>query len=76
MLGGEAAQAFDDAVPRFGPGPGRARWRSTEVDFTRGPAKRVNYPILSFAGREDHICLPEFQKVYADAAALGARTTR
>ena len=43
------------------------------VDFTRGTARRVNYPILSFAGREDHICPPEFQKVYDDAATLGGK---
>jgi hypothetical protein len=74
VLGGEAAQAFDDAVPRFAKGPGRRKMqRCTEVDFTRGPARRVNYPILSFSGREDFICLPEFQKLYDDAATLGGK---
>jgi hypothetical protein len=45
--------------------------RNPFIDFTRGPARKVNYPILSFAGREDFICLPEFQKLYDDAATLG-----
>jgi hypothetical protein len=43
------------------------------IDFTRGLGRRVDYPILSFAGRGDHICPPEFQKVYDDAAALGGK---
>ena len=71
-FGGSAAGAFNDAVPRFGPGPGRRKMkRNTFIDFTRGTARKVNYPILSFAGREDFICLPEFQKLYDDAATLG-----
>lgn len=74
VLDSSAAQAFNDAVPRFGPGKGRRKMsRSTYVDFTRGVAKRVDYPLLSFSGREDFICLPEFQKMYADAAALGEK---
>jgi dienelactone hydrolase len=65
---------FDAWVPRFGPGPGRKKMaQNSWVDFTSGTARRVNYPILSFAGRADHICPPEFQKVYADAAALGGK---
>jgi hypothetical protein len=71
---GPVGEALNDQVPRFGPGPGRRKMaNNTRVDFTRGPAKRVNYPILSFAGRTDHICTPEFQKVYADAAAYGGK---
>jgi dienelactone hydrolase len=74
VIAGSAGAAFDAAVARFGPGPGRKRMAQTPyVDFTRGVAKRVNYPILSFAGRADHICPPEFQKVYADAAAYGGK---
>lgn len=69
-----AGQAFNDAVPRFGPGPGREKMaKNPPLDFTRGKAKRVNYPILSFAGRTDHICTPEFQKTFADAAAYGGK---
>jgi hypothetical protein len=69
-----AAQAFNDEVPRFGPGPGRAKLRqNTFIDFTKGNAKRVNYPILAFGGKQDFVCLPEFQKLYADAAALGGK---
>jgi hypothetical protein len=72
VFAGSAGQAFNASVPRFGPGPGRRKMaQNSYVDFTRGTAKRVNYPILSFAGRADHICTPEFQKVFADAATLG-----
>ena len=71
---GSAAQAFNDWVPRFGPGPGRKKMANRPyVDFTRGTAKRVNYPILSFAGRADHIAIPEMQKVYDDAATYGGK---
>ncbi len=74
VFAGSAAQAFDASVARFGPGPGRRKMgRTPYVDFTRGTAKKVNYPILSFAGRGDHICTPEFQKVYADAATYGGK---
>ncbi len=74
VFASSAAQAFNDMVPRFGPGPGRAKLRqNTFVDFTRGTARRVNYPILAFAGKQDYVCLPEFQKLYADAAALGGK---
>ncbi|HEV7731033.1 MAG TPA: hypothetical protein VGR62_02680 [Candidatus Binatia bacterium] len=65
---------FNATVPRFDAGPGRKKMaQNPYVDFTRGIARRVNYPILSFAGRTDHICTPEFQKVYSDAAALGGK---
>lgn len=69
-----AGQAFDAAVERFGPGRGRRRMSGTTyVDFTRGVGKRVDYPILSFSGRSDFICLPEFQKLLDDAATLGGK---
>lgn len=65
---------FDAAVERFGRGPGRAKMaNNTRVDFTRGLGRRVDYPILSFAGIHDYIVLPEFQKVFADTAALGGK---
>ena len=71
---GSVGQAFDASVARFGRGPGRRRMaRNPWIDFTRGMAKKVNYPILSFSGREDFITVPEFQKVYADAATLGGK---
>jgi hypothetical protein len=71
---GSAGQAFNAAVPRFPPGPGRRKMaQNTWIDFTRGTAKRVNYPILSFAGTTDFICVPGFQKVYADAAEYGGK---
>lgn len=74
VYAGSAGQAFNASVPRFGAGPGRKKMaQNSWIDFTRGAAKRVNYPILSFAGRTDFICLPEFQKVYADAATLGGK---
>lgn len=65
---------FNAAVERFGRGPGRAKMaKNTNVDFTRGNGRRVNYPIMSFAGTSDYIVLPEFQKVFADSAALGGK---
>ena len=67
-------EEFDAGVERFGPGPGRAKMaKNTLVDFTRGLGKRVDYPILSFAGTSDYIVIPEFQKVFADSAALGGK---
>jgi len=74
VYGGSAGQAFAAWVPRFGPGPGRKKMaKNPNVDFTRGLAKKVDYPILSFAGRTDHICTPEFQKTYDDAAHYGGK---
>jgi hypothetical protein len=74
VLGGSAAGAFDAAAVRFGPGPGRRKLRkNTFVDFTKGPGKKVDYPILAYAGRSDYVCIPEFQKLYADAAAMGGK---
>jgi hypothetical protein len=74
VFAGSAAQAFDASVLRFGKGPGRKKMgQNPYVDFTRGLGKRVDYPILSFAGRTDHICTPEFQKVYDDAATYGGK---
>lgn len=74
LLPSSAAGAFDAEVPRFGPGPGRERLReNTFVDFRRGIARRVDYPLLAYAGRSDYVCLPEFQKLYADAASLGGK---
>lgn len=74
VFAGSAAQAFDAWAPRFGAGPGRKKMgNNTYIDFTRGPAKRVNYPILSLAGRTDHITTPEFQKVFDDAATYGGK---
>jgi dienelactone hydrolase len=62
------------AIPRFGPGPGRKKMaQNSDVDFTRGTARRVNYPILTLAGRTDHICPPGFQKLFADAATYGGK---
>lgn len=74
VLGGSEAAAFAAAVPRLPKGPGRKRMKSnTEIDFTRGIGRRVDYPILSFSGREDYIALPEFTKLYHDAARLGGK---
>jgi len=74
VLGGPEAAAFDAAVPRLRKGPGRKRMsRNTEIDFTRGVGRRVDYPMLSFSGREDYIALPEFQKLFDDAATLGGK---
>lgn len=74
VFAGAEGQAFDAAVPRFGRGPGRRKMaRHSYIDFTRGAAKRVNYPILSLAGRADHITTPEMQKVFDDAATYGGK---
>jgi hypothetical protein len=64
----------DAAIERFGRGPGRDKMaKNTRVDFTRGNGKRVNYPIMAFAGTTDYIVIPEFQKVFMDTAALGGK---
>lgn len=74
VLGGPEAAAFAAAVERLRRGPGRSKMRrNTEIDFTRGPGGRVDYPILSFSGRDDYIALPEFQKLYHDAARIGGK---
>jgi hypothetical protein len=74
VLGGSEAAAFAAAVPRFRRGPGRTKMaKNTEIDFTRGSGRRVDYPILSFSGREDYIALPEFQKLYHDAATIAGK---
>lgn len=73
-LGSPEAAAFNTAVQRLSPGPGRHQMAlNPTVDFTRGIAREINYPILSFAGTADHICTPEFQRVFADAAAEGGK---
>lgn len=73
-MGGPEAAAFDQAVERLPKGPGRWQMRrTTHVDFTRSVGARVNYPILSFSGREDYIALPSFQKLLDDAATLGGK---
>jgi hypothetical protein len=71
---GTSGAQFDAEVPRFAAGPGRKKMaQNPEIDFTRGVARRIDYPILSFAGRTDHICTPGFQKLYDDAATLGGK---
>jgi len=68
------AAAFDAVVPRLTPGKGRKKLRKNPfVSFLKGKGKKVNYPIMSFAGDQDYVCIPEFQKFFADTATEGAK---
>ncbi len=68
------AAAFDAAVPRLTPGKGRKKLaKNTLVSFLKGKAKKVNYPIMSLAGNQDWVCIPEFQKFLADTATEGGK---
>ena len=68
------AAQYDAEVARLPRGPGRARLaKATLIDFTKGKGKAVDYPILSMAGSADWLVIPEFQKIFTDAAALGGK---
>ena len=59
-------------VERLTAGKGRKKLRKNfHPDFTKGRGKKVSYPILSMAGANDWLVIPEFNRVYADAAAAG-----
>ena len=55
-------------------GKGRKQLRKAFwTDFTKGPGKRVAYPILSMAGANDWLVIPEFNRVFTDALTLGSK---
>jgi len=59
-------------VKRYTAGKGRKQLRKAFwTDFTKGPGKRVAYPILSMAGANDWLVIPEFNRVYTDALTAG-----
>lgn len=66
------AADYDANVERLTAGKGRKQLRKAFFpDFTKGPGKKVAYPILSMAGANDWLVIPEFNRVYTDALALG-----
>lgn len=68
------AADYDANVARVTAGKGRARLRKAFwPDFTKGFGKRVSYPILSMAGANDWLVIPEFNRVYADALAAASK---
>ena len=69
------AAAFDAAVERLTAGRGRKKLsKNTRIDFTKGKGKKADYPIVVLAGTADWVAVPEFQRVFADAVALGGKT--
>jgi hypothetical protein len=68
------AADFDANVERLTFGGGRKKLRKVFwTDFTTGKGKKVDYPILSMAGANDWLVIPEFQRVYTDALTLGGK---
>lgn len=68
------AADYDDNVERLMAGKGRKQLRKAFwPDFTKGFGKKVSYPILSMAGANDWLVIPEFNRVYGDALAAGGK---
>jgi hypothetical protein len=68
------AAAYDTNVERLEAGKGRKQLRKASwVDFTKGFGKKVAYPILSMAGANDWLVIPEFNRVYTDALTAGGK---
>ena len=66
------AAAYDANVERLTAGKGRKQLRKASwPDFTKGVGKKVAYPILSMAGANDWLVIPEFNRVYDDALTAG-----
>jgi len=66
------AADYDANVKRLTAGPGRKLLRKASwPDFTKGKGKKVAYPILSMAGANDWLVIPEFNRVYTDALTAG-----
>ena len=69
------AADYDLNVKRLTAGPGRKQLRKASwPDFTKGKGKQVAYPILSMAGVNDWLVIPEFNRVYTDALTAGNKT--
>ena len=66
------AADYDANVERLTAGKGRKQLRKVFwPDFTKGVGKKVSYPILSMAGANDWLVIPEFNRVYDDALTAG-----
>lgn len=66
------AAAYDANVERLTAGKGRKQLKKAFFpDFTKGFGKKVSYPILSMAGANDWLVIPEFNRVYDDALTAG-----
>ncbi len=66
------AADYNTNVERLTAGKGRKKLRNTPwPDFTKGKGKKVAYPILSMAGANDWLVIPEFNRVYDDALTAG-----
>jgi hypothetical protein len=62
------AADYNTNVQRLTKGKGRSTLKKYfHVDFTKGKGKKVAYPILSMAGANDWLVIPEFNRVYGDA---------
>lgn len=75
-LGTDAPLAADYGmnVERLSAGKGRKQLRKAFwPDFTKGFGKSVSYPILSMAGANDWLVIPEFNRVYGEALAAGGK---
>ena len=73
MLAGQ----YNAGVERVTAGKGRKLLRKAIwPDFTKGVGKKVAYPILSMAGANDWLVIPEFNRIYTDALTAGNRPTR
>lgn len=68
------AADYDANVERVTAGKGRKQLRKAFwPDFTKGFGKKVSYPILSMAGANDWLVIPEFNRVYTDALTAGGK---
>ncbi len=68
------AADYDANVERVTAGKGRKQLRKASwPDFTKGRGKSVDYPILSMAGANDWLVIPEFNRVYTDALTAGSK---
>ncbi|MCC6848583.1 MAG: hypothetical protein IT294_08790 [Deltaproteobacteria bacterium] len=68
------AADYDANVERLTAGKGRKLLRKAFwPDFTKGFGKKVAYPILSMAGANDWLVVPEFNRVYDDALTAGGK---
>ena len=68
------AAAFDAGVERLSFGTGRKKLRKASwPDFAKGKGKKVSYPILSMAGANDWLVIPEFQRVFTQALTDGGK---
>jgi dienelactone hydrolase len=68
------AADYDANVQRLTAGEGRKPLsKASNPDFTKGFPKKVSYPILSMAGANDWLVIPEFNRVFTDALTAGGK---